>query len=97
MTTLGININLSDMSVVGPLHNIYLQQLLSVIDIKLRLGYALTNRVSPCQHGNDSTLSEWQASVKELEQGLLLARTAACQRKPVEARLLFTLGKKLFQ
>ena len=77
-----------------PLHNIYFTQLLPLVDIKLRLGRAqLAIQTSP----SDVTPTDWQTAVKELELGLQLARSAACQRKPVEALLLFTLGRVFFQ
>ena len=82
-------------SPVRPLHNIYFQQLLPLIDLKLRIGRALTTQTALSAQERDSSViqAEWQAAVRELELGLELARTAACQRKPVEAQLLLTLGE----
>jgi len=83
------------MSPVSPLHNIYFQQLQPLIDLKLRLGRALTKQITLSERDSNVIPTEWQAAVKELELGLELARTAACQRKPVEAQLLFSLGKSV--
>ena len=73
-----------------PLGNLYVTQLLPLIDLKLRLGRALFKRVPP----SAVIPTDWQAAVKELELGLQLARTVACQRKPIEAQMLFTLGMR---
>lgn len=81
------------MSPVSPLHNIYFQQLQLLIDLKLRLGRALTEQITLSERERKAIPTEWQAAVRELELGLELARTAACQRKPVQAQLLFSLGK----
>ena len=83
------------MSPVSPLHNIYFQQLQPLIDLKLRVGRALTKQVLLPERDLSVIPVEWQTAVKELELGLDLARTAAYQRKPVEAQLLLTLGKYL--
>lgn len=83
------------MSPVSPLHNIYFQQLQPLIDLKLRLGRALTKQITLSERGSNVIPAEWQAPVRELELGLELARTTACQRRPVEAQLLFTLGKSV--
>ena len=83
--------NLVDLSPVMPVNNIYFTQLLPLIDIKLRIGQVLAKQTPP----TDVIPAEWKAAVRELELGLELARTAACQRKPVEAQLLFTLGEML--
>ena len=82
-------------SPVRPLHNIYLQQLLPLIDLKLRIGRSLTTQtaLSAQERGSSVISAEWQTAVRELELGLELARTAAFQRKPVEAQLLLTLGE----
>ena len=82
-------------SPVRPLHNIYFQQLLPLIDLKLRIGRALTTQtaLSAQERGSSVISAEWQTAVRELDLGLELARTAACQRKPVEAQLLLTLGE----
>lgn len=82
-------------SPVRPLHNIYFRQLLPLIDLKLRIGRTLTKQTHLSEHDRDSDVipAEWQSAVRELELGLELARTAACQRKPIEAQLLLTLGK----
>lgn len=86
--------NLVEFCPVMPLHNIYFTQLLPLVDIKLRLGRAqLATQTSP----SDVAPTDWQTAVKELELGLQLARSAACQRKPVEALLLSTLGRVFFQ
>ena len=74
-----------------PVNNIYFTQLLPLIDIKLRIGRVLAKQTPP----SDVIPAEWKAAVRELELGLELARIAACQRKPVEAQLLFTLGEML--
>ena len=92
LTQLGSDVNLVESSPVIPLHNIYFRQLLPLIDIKLRLGRALARQTAP----TDNVPTKWQTAVRELELGLELARTAACLRKPVEAQLLFALGKMLF-
>ena len=49
----------------------------------------------PLSKREDSNVipTELQAAVRELEQGLELVWTASCQRKPVEAQLLVSLGK----
>lgn len=73
-----------------PLGNLYVTQLLPLIDLKLRLGRALFKQVPP----SVVIPTDWQAAVKELELGLQLARTVACQRKPIEAQMLFTLGMR---
>lgn len=83
------------MSPVSPLHNIYFQQLQPLIDLKLHVGRALTKQVTLTERDTNVIPAEWQTAVRELELGLELARTAACQRKPVEAQLLLTLGKSL--
>ena len=82
-------------SPVRPLHNIYFRQFLPLIDLKLRIGRTLTKQTHLSEHDRDSNVipAEWQTAVRELELGLELARTAACQRKPIEAQLLLTLGK----
>ena len=85
------------MSPVSPLHNIYFQQLQPLIDVKLRVGRALTKQVTLAERDLSVIPAEWQTAVKELELGLDLARTAAYQRKPVEAQLLLTLGKYVSQ
>ncbi|XP_068714673.1 cilia- and flagella-associated protein 54-like isoform X3 [Montipora foliosa] len=89
LTQLGSDVNLVESSPVLPLRNIYFPQLLPLIDIKLRLGRAFYKQIPP----SDVIPTEWQAAVKELEMGLQLTRTSACQRKPVEAQMLFTLGQ----
>jgi len=83
------------MSPVSPLHNIYFQQLQPLIDLKLRLGRALTKQITLSERDTNVIPTEWQAAVRELELGLELARTAASQRKPVEAQLLVSLGKSV--
>ena len=83
------------MSPVNPLHNIYFQQLQPLIDLKLRVGRASTKLVTLSERDSNVIPTEWQTAVRELELGLELARTAACQRKPVEAQLLLTLGKSV--
>lgn len=82
--------NLVELSPVIPLHNIYFTQILPLIGTKLRLGRAMAKQTSP----TDVIPTEWQTAIRELELGLELARSAACQRKPVEAQLLLTLGKE---
>lgn len=90
LAELGSDVNLVEFCPVMPLHNIYFTQLLPLVDIKLRRGRAqLATQTSP----SDIAPTDWQTAVKELELGLQLARSAACQRKPVEALLLSTLGQ----
>ncbi|XP_027049490.1 cilia- and flagella-associated protein 54-like [Pocillopora damicornis] len=95
LTQSGSDVNLVETSPVRPLHNIYFRQLLPLIDLKLRIGRTLTKQTHLSEHDRDSNVipAEWQTAVRELELGLELARTAACQRKSIEAQLLLTLGQ----
>ncbi|PFX16137.1 Uncharacterized protein C12orf55-like [Stylophora pistillata] len=82
--------------------NYLLDQLLPLIDLKLRIGRTLIKQTHRSEHNRDSNVipADWQIAFRELELGLELARTAACQRKPVEAQLLLTLGqvqRQMFQ
>ncbi|XP_074609756.1 cilia- and flagella-associated protein 54-like isoform X1 [Acropora palmata] len=89
LSHLGSGVNHAESCPVLPLGNLYVTQLLPLIDLKLRLGRALFKQVPP----SAVIPTDWQAAVKELELGLQLARTVACQRKPIEAQMLFTLGQ----
>ena len=61
--------NLVDISPISPLHNIYLQTLLPLIDLKLRVGRALTEHVTLSERDSNVIPTEWQTAVRELELG----------------------------
>ena len=83
---LGERISLSEMAPPQPVQNIYLPQLVHLVEIKLRLGRTLAREIN-------QTAPSWTKALRELERGLELTRTAACQRRPLEAQLLFSLGE----
>ena len=86
MMLVGERINMSQLTPVQPLTNIYLAQLEPLTEIKLRLGRTLARKPHP-------GTPRWPEALRALEQGLELAKVASVSRKPLEAHLLFSLGR----
>lgn len=93
MVNLGEYVDRTNKAPVLPLKDIYLQQIVVLAELKLRLGRAFA-RGSLDQNGNRS--QNLTDSVKELELGLSLMRNAAFQSPPIEAQLLLSLGNYVF-
>jgi len=89
LVNLGECVDRTTKSPVLPLKDIYVKQIGLLVELKLRLGRGLA-RGTLDQNGNTSR--SFTDAVRELELGLALMRSAAFQRKPIEAQLLFSLG-----
>ena len=91
MMLLGEKIDVMQMAPVQPSQNIYLHHLQYLAQIKLRLGLVNSHAAT-----EDRAEPQWRDAVKELELGLELTRTAACQQQALEAQLLINIGTRSY-